>query len=245
MGDQMSLANKLVLITGAAHRVGRELALAVAREGGDLVIHYGRSGADAHSLLEEIQGLDRKAYLIQADLNDPGQVSTLITRASEFGRLYALVNNAAIFQSLNWQTTTIEDWNHHLMVNLTTPFLLSQAFANQIPSDETGRIINLLDWRASRPAADHLPYTISKSALAALTHSLAIALAPHITVNGLALGAVLPPSEGVAPANILRNVPAGRWADLAEVGQALIFLLDGPAYITGEIIHIDGGRHLV
>jgi NAD(P)-dependent dehydrogenase (short-subunit alcohol dehydrogenase family) len=245
MGDQMSLANKLVFITGAAHRVGRELALAVAREGGDVVIHYGHSAAGAHSLLEEIQGLDRKAYLLQADLNDPVQVSKLISRASEFGSLYALVNNAAIFQSLNWQTTTLEDWNHHLMVNLTTPFLLSQAFANQIPSDGSGRIINLLDWRASRPAADHLPYTISKSALAALTQSLAIALAPHITVNGLALGAVLPPSEGVAPANILKNVPAGRWADLAEVGQALIFLLDGPAYITGEIIHIDGGRHLV
>ncbi len=107
--------------------------------------------ADAHSLLEEIQGLDRKAYLLQADLNDPAQVSTLIPRASEYGRLYALVNNAAIFQSLNWQTTTLEDWNHHLMVNLTTPFLLSQAFANQIPSDGTGRIINLLDWRAFRP----------------------------------------------------------------------------------------------
>ncbi len=241
----MSLADKLVLITGAAQRVGRELALAVAREGGDVVIHYGHSTAEAHSLLEEIQGLDRKAYLIQADLNDPIQVSTLISRASEFGRLYALVNNAAIFQSLNWQTTTIEDWNQHLMVNLTTPFLLSRAFANQIPSEGMGRIINMLDWRASRPAADHLPYTISKSALAALTHSLAIALAPHITVNGLALGAVLPPSEGVAPANILKNVPAGRWADLAEVGHALIFLLDGPAYITGEIIHIDGGRHLV
>jgi NAD(P)-dependent dehydrogenase (short-subunit alcohol dehydrogenase family) len=210
-----------------------------------VVIHYGHSQAEAQSLCDEIQSLGRKAFLLQANLNDPAQVDALIPRAAELGVLFALVNNAAIFQPLDWQSTTLEDWNHHLMVNLTTPFLLSQDFACHLPSDGTGRIINLLDWRASRPAADHLPYTISKAALAALTHSLAIALAPRITVNGLALGAVLRPSEGVAPPNILKNVPAGRWAELAEVGQALVFLLDGPAYITGEIIHLDGGRHLV
>jgi pteridine reductase len=241
----MSIKDKLVLITGAARRVGRELALSVARAGGDVVIHYGHSQAQAQSLSEEIQNLGRKAYLLQADLKDPSQVSTLIPRASANGTLFALVNNAAIFEPLNWQSSTLEDWNHHLMVNLTTPFLLSQAFARLLPSDGAGRIINLLDWRALRPSADHLPYTISKSALAALTRSLAVALAPRITVNALALGAVLPPNQGDAPPNILKNIPAGRWADLEEVGQALIFLLDGPAYITGEIIHIDGGRHLI
>jgi len=241
----MSLKDKLVLITGAARRVGRELALAVARAGGDVVVHYGSSQAEAQSLSEEIRTLGRKAYLLQADLNDPSQVSTLIPHASTNGTLFALVNNAAIFEPLTWQSSTLEAWNHHLMVNLTTPFLLSQAFARLLPSDGAGRIINLLDWRALRPAADHLPYTISKSALAALTHSLAVALAPCITVNALALGAILPPSEGDPPPNILKNIPAGRWADLDEVGQALIFLLDGPAYITGEILHLDGGRHLV
>ena len=241
----MSLTNKLVFVTGAARRVGRELALAIARAGGDVVVHYGHSQSEAQSLRDEIQSLGQKAFLLQAELDDPAQVSTLIPRASEYGTLFALVNNAAIFEPLTWQSTTLEDWNHHLMVNLTTPFLLSQAFARFLPSDGTGRIVNLLDWRGLRPAADHLPYTISKSALAALTHSLAIALAPRITVNGLALGAVLPPSDEITPPNILKYVPAGRWANLAEVGQALIFLLEGPAYITGEIIHIDGGRHLV
>ena len=96
-----------------------------------------------------------------------------------------------------------------------------------------------------RPGADHLPYTVSKSALAALTQSLAIALAPRIVVNGLALGAILPPSDGNVASSILDQVPAGRWATLEEVGQALVFLLDGPAYVTGEIIHVDGGRHLL
>jgi len=241
----MTLDNKLVLITGAALRVGRELALTVARAGSDVVIHYGHSQGEAESLEDEILALGRKAYLLQTDLNDPAQVSSLIPRAFEFGTLYGLVNNAAIFESLNWQNATVDQWNHHLMVNLTAPFLLSQAFARLLPAGSKGRIVNLLDWRALRPAADHLPYTISKAALAALTHSLAAALAPHISVNGLALGAILPPSQGEAPTNILKNVPAGRWGDLAEVGQALVFLLEGPEYVTGEIIHLDGGRHLI
>ncbi len=241
----MSLDGKRILITGAARRVGRGLALAIAHAGGDVVIHYGQSQDEALSLSEEIESLGRKAYRVQAELSDPVQVEGLVTKANEHGPLYGLVNSAAIFEAHSWQDTTLEDWNRHLMVNLTTPFLLSQAFARQLPPGATGRIVNLLDWRALRPGADHLPYTISKAALAALTQSLAVALAPNITVNGLALGAVLPPSDGAPLANIIKNVPAGRWAELGEVGQALVFLLEGPTYITGETIYVDGGRHLV
>ncbi len=241
----MSLEGKLVLITGAARRIGRELALTIAQAGGDVVIHYGKSQADARSLVEEVLALGRQAYLVQAELGDPQQVGRLVPQAAEYGPLFALVNNAAIFQPLTWQTTDLQSWNQHMMVNLTTPFLLSQAFARQVPQGKPGRIINMLDWRALRPSKDHLPYTISKAGLAALTHSLAAALAPAITVNGLALGAILPPSQGTAPDSLLKSVPAGRWANLQEVGQALLFLLDGPSYITGEIIHVDGGRHLV
>ena len=241
----MSLINKKVLITGAARRVGRELALAVAKAGGDVIIHYGHSIAEAESLRSEIEAVGRSAVLLQADLNDPAQVETLVSRASENGRLFALVNNAAIFEPLTWESSNLESWNRTLMINLTTPFLLSQSFARLLPSGETGRIVNMLDWRAFRPGADHLPYSISKAALAALTSSLAIALAPHITVNGLALGAVLPPEDGDISPNFLKRVPAGRWAEMDEVTQALIFLLEGPAYITGEVIHVDGGRHLL
>jgi NAD(P)-dependent dehydrogenase (short-subunit alcohol dehydrogenase family) len=156
-----------------------------------------------------------------------------------------LVNNAAIFESRTWETTDIDSWNRHLDINLTAPFLLSQAFARSLPETHVGRIVNILDWRALRPGADHLPYTISKAALAALTRSLAAAMAPRITVNGLALGAILPPSPKADLQHIIKPVPAGRWAEPDEVGQALLFLLDGPGYITGEILHLDGGRHLV
>jgi NAD(P)-dependent dehydrogenase (short-subunit alcohol dehydrogenase family) len=159
--------------------------------------------------------------------------------------LFGLVNNAAIFEPLSWEATSLEAWQKHLAINLTAPFLLSQAFAKSLATGTNGRIVNILDWRGLRPGPDHLPYTVSKAALAALTQSLAASLAPAITVNGMALGAVLPPSDGADSPGILKNVPAGRWAKLDEVGQTLVFLLDGPAYVTGEIIHLDGGRHLI
>ena len=241
------LNGKTVLVTGAARRVGCALALSLARAGADVIIHFGRSGDEAQSAKTEIEALGRKAFLLQADLADPRQVAGLMARAAEHAphsALFALVNSAAIFEPLDWDQTTLEDWNRHLLINLTAPFLLSQAFARGLGSADSGRIVNILDWRALRPGADHLPYTISKSALAALTRSLAVALAPRITVNGLALGAVLPPSDG-GGADVLADVPARRWAELDEVGLALIFLLSGPAYVTGEILHVDGGRHLV
>ena len=241
----MSLEGKRVLITGAARRVGRALALALAAAGGDLIIHYGQSQPEAESVRDQVIALGRKALILQADLDDPQQAADLIPRALEQGPLFALVNNASIFEPLTWEDTTLESWECHLRVNLTAPFLLSQAFARSLPQDAAGRIVNLLDWRALRPAADHLPYTISKAALAALTQSLAAALAPRVTVNGLALGAILPPSDGAAVNTILEKVPARRWAELDEVAQALLFLLDGPAYLTGDILYIDGGRHLI
>ena len=241
----MSLIGKNILITGAALRIGRSLALAVAQAGADVILHYGKSRKDAESLQVEIEAAGRKAFILQADLADPVQAAGLISRAWEHAPLFALVNNASVFESLGWEETSLEQWNRAMMVNLTVPFLLSQAFARSLEPEGYGRIVNLLDWRALRPGPDHLPYTISNSALAALTHSLAIALAPRITVNALALGAILPPSTG-APIKInLEEIPAQRWANLKELGQALVFLLEGPAYITGEIIHIDGGRHLV
>jgi NAD(P)-dependent dehydrogenase (short-subunit alcohol dehydrogenase family) len=233
------------MITGAARRVGRALALAVAAAGGDVIIHYSQSQPEAESARDEVSALGRRALIVQADLDDPQQAADLIPRLLEHGPLFALVNNASIFEPLTWRDTSLEAWERHLRVNLTAPFLLSQAFARSLPEGAAGRIVNLLDWRALRPGADHLPYTVSKAALAALTQSLAAALAPQVTVNGLALGAILPPSDGATGKAILDNVPARRWAELDEVSQALLFLLDGPAYLTGDILYIDGGRHLI
>ena len=241
----MSLQGKTVLITGGGVRIGRALALIVAQHGADVIIHYNHSREQAEEVRSEIQAIGRTAHLLQADLSNPRRAAQLVTRAHNFGSIFALVNNAAIFEPLTFQQTNLDDWERHLTLNLTAPFLTSQAFAAILRPGEEVRIINILDWRALRPGGDHFPYTISKAALAALTRSLAVALAPQITVNALALGAILPPSNGTASDNITQNIPAGRWADINEVGEALIFLLKGPTYITGEILQLDGGRHLI
>ena len=240
---EQPLQQKTILITGAARRLGRVFALACARAGADVVIHHGHSAADAETLHAEINELGRKAWIMQADLSDSSQTQGLIPLVNRSTPIHFLVNSAAIFESLTFDATSIEDWEKHTAINLTAAFLLSQSFARQ--AKHGARIVNILDWRALRPGADHFPYTVSKSALAAMTKSMAVALAPRITVNALALGAILPPSDGKKNPEIIKNVPLKRWAEIDEVEQALLFLLTSPAYITGEIIHVDGGRHLV
>lgn len=233
-----------MLITGAAVRVGRAMALEVAKAGAAVLIHYSASEKEAEKLLADIRALGRDAHLLQADLSKLEEAQELIPRALEHGPLYGLVNSAAIFENLKLEDTDLASWQRHMDINLSAPFLLSQAFW-KAGKEKEGRIVNILDWRALRPGSDHLAYTMSKAALAALTKSLAIAMAPKITVNGIAFGAILPPADRKDTNAVLKNVPAGRWAELDEVGETLLFLLSGPSYITGEIIHLDGGRHLI
>ena len=238
-----SLDGNIILVTGAARRLGKLFALTCARAGADVVIHHGHSDEEAESVRTEIVGMGRKAWIFKSDFNDSSQAESLIPLINESITLHGLVNSAAVFESISLETTSREDWEKHMRVNLTAPFLLSRAFARQ--AQPGARIVNILDWRALRPGADHFPYTVSKAALAAMTKSLAIALSPQITVNGIALGAILPPSDGKANPAIVEKVPLKRWAREDEVENALIFLLTCPTYITGEVIHLDGGRHLV
>ncbi|MGD8458659.1 MAG: SDR family oxidoreductase [Anaerolineales bacterium] len=241
----MGLRGKNILITGAAARIGKAMAFAVADVGANVIIHYWTSKDAAQKTQSELKAKGVDAYILQADLNDLQSVPTIIERSLAYGPIFALVNNASIFENKVFTNVDLDAWNRHMNVNLTTPFLLSQSFANSIGKNMQGRIVNILDWRAARPGDDHLPYTISKAGLAALTRSTAISLAPQITVNGIALGAILPPSDGGNIDHITNDIPMSRWANLNEVGETLLFLLDGPSYITGEIIHLDGGRHLI
>jgi len=241
------IKHKKILITGGARRIGREFALAVARQHAHVFIHHAHSRLEAEKLSREIDQLGGKAEIIQADFSEPEiaikKFDHIFAKPDD---IFALVNNAAIFKSLKFSDTSLENWNKHLKVNLTMPFLLCQKFANTITTGiGNGKIINILDWRALRPGRDHFPYTISKTALAGLTKSLAYSLAPKVQVNGIALGAILPPSDGNQSNDIIAQVPAKRWANMRELTDTLLFLLNGPEYITGEIIHLDGGRHLV
>jgi NAD(P)-dependent dehydrogenase (short-subunit alcohol dehydrogenase family) len=239
------LSGKNILITGGAIRIGREIALAAAGAGANVILHYHSSEQAAEETKSALDQKGVQVSTLQADLSNPTEAGQLVARASEYGELFALINNASIFDQLEMANTSLEDWNSHLAINLTAPFILSQAFAESLGKERRGRIVNILDWRALRPGADHFPYTISKAGLAALTRASAQALAPNITVNGIAFGAILPPSDGGLTEKLLEHVPANRWAEMHEVGQTVRFLLEGPGYITGEIIHLDGGRHLV
>ena len=238
------LKDKKVLITGASKRIGREFAIAAAKEGASVFLHYNHSKEEAESTQEEIRTLGVECELIQTDFSDPKNSIAVFSDLFSIHEIYALVNNASIFHQNTLHDTTLQDWDLHHTVNLSMPFLLTQAYTNS-EKNKCGKIINMLDWRALRPGKDHFAYTISKAGLAALTEASALALAPNFQVNGLALGAILPPSDGGKTEGIIRNVPAGRWAEIDEVVKTFLFLLQAPQYITGEIIHIDGGRHLV
>jgi pteridine reductase len=243
--ERQLLIGKTILVTGSAYRLGKVMALAAARLGADLIIHHGHSQKEAEATAGEVESLGGRAKIVQADLSQPTEVERLIAEAFAGSPLYGLINSAAIFPPGGLLETDLITWQQNLAVNLTAPFLLSQAFIRAHRKGESGRILNMLDWRALRPGRDHFGYTISKAGLAALTQSCAIAGAPQVTVNAIALGAILPPSDGGEDDEILRNVPAQRWAKVEELAELCRFLLTGPEYITGEIIHLDGGRHLI
>ncbi len=239
------LSGHTILITGGARRLGRTLALSAAKAGADILLHHAHSPLEANQTAEEIHALGRKVWIVQANLLDNAAIQNMIETSFNLAPLTALINNAAIFKAVDLENTSLTDWHEHLQINLTAPFLLSQAFAKKYSGEETGRILNILDWRALRPGKDHFPYTISKAALAAMTKSMALALAPRILVNGIALGAILPPAGEEYSENLIKYVPMKRWSDPEEMSELVNFLLLSPSYITGEIIHLDGGRHLV
>jgi pteridine reductase len=232
-------------VTGAGRRLGRAFAEALASCGANIAVHYGRTAKGAEETVQAALTHGVRAVTLQADLSQTDQVSSLIERAVEaLGEVTILINNASVFEPLGLMDTTLEAWQRHLTINLTAPFLLSQSFGRH-RTGRQGVIINMLDWRALRPGPDHFPYTISKSGLVAMTRSLAQALAPNIRVNGLALGAILPPPgmEGFDE-TVIQGVPLNRWGSVEETVDALLFLLAGPDFITGEILHLDGGRQL-
>ncbi len=245
--DPAPLADRTLLITGAARRVGRRLALATAAAGARVVVHYHTSAEDAGSLQREVQEAGGQLALVAGDLTDPDTAAGLVARASEpFGPLDGLVNNASLFAPGEALSTTLAEWRRYQAIHAEAPFLLSREFARQLPAGRDGVIVNLNDWRAGRPGPDHFAYTVSKVTLHGLTRTLAQALGPHgVRVCELALGAVLAPVSGEE--GYLRTerqeIPTRRFPRLADVTAALLFVLTTPA-LNGETIHLDGGRHL-
>jgi NAD(P)-dependent dehydrogenase (short-subunit alcohol dehydrogenase family) len=221
------------------------MAMAVAEAGANVIIHFNNSSEDAIELSNQIRKLGQMAWLVQADISKNAELETLCKEAFSLAPVTALINNASIFEPATLLETSFVSWQEHHQVNLTAPFLLSQAFARKIGNNTSGSIVNMLDWRALRPGKDHFAYTITKAALSAMTESLALSLAPRITVNAIALGAILPPENEIVDPELLEKVPMKRWADLNDLHLLLIYLLQRPKSLTGQVINLDGGRHLV
>jgi pteridine reductase len=210
-----------------------------------VAVHYRLSGDAAREIAGRARAAGVDAIALDADLSDAAAVSALIDRARDaLGTIAYLVNNASAFEPGGALETDLQTWQRHQTVNVTAPFLLSKTMAERL-GDGEGAIVNVLDWRALRPGPDYFAYTVSKAALAAMTRSLAQALGPAIRVNGVALGPILPPpGPDPVPERVIARTVAKRKGGLDEVVRAVCFLLRDATYTTGEILHVDGGRHL-
>jgi NAD(P)-dependent dehydrogenase (short-subunit alcohol dehydrogenase family) len=239
----MELRGKTALITGGARRIGSEVALGLAREGADIVVQYRSSSADAAALRDSIAGLGVRCYLVRADLGKPGGCAALIRGAvAKAGRIDALVNNASVFRPMGFGEADFESVAANVRVNAWAPFELGRLFAERF---KTGRIINMLDTKVSGYNFGSFPYYLSKKMLETLTMSMALKLAPGITVNAVAPGLILPP-EGRSDAYLetLKNgVPLRRRGYPKDVADAIVFLLRSD-FITGQVVYVDGGEHL-
>ncbi|CAM3108722.1 SDR family oxidoreductase [Asticcacaulis taihuensis] len=237
---------RTALVTGAAKRIGRAIAIALANAGYDIGVHYGQSRDDALALVRELETLGVKAYAIQGDLSDVASVAGLIDRAREaLGPIDVLVNNASVFADDRARSLTLDSWQMHMDTNLLAPVLLSQAFAAQSDIREGASIINMIDQRVLKPSPPFFSYSMSKAGLWHATRTLAQALAPHIRVNAVGPGPTLK-SIHQSEADFAREARSTllqKPTSPEEVAAAVIYLLSAPS-VTGQMICVDSGQHL-
>jgi len=229
------------LVTGAARRIGRELALTAASAGYHVVVHHHTSAADAAETVRAIEALGRRARAAQADLAEADACHAL----AGGGDLRLLVNCASLFDDDRLATLTPAGWDAAMAANLRAPVLLSQAFAGALPPDAAGLIVNIIDQRVLRPTPQFFSYAVSKAGLWAATRMMAQALAPAIRVNAIAPGPTLrsihqTPGDFEAEASA---APLGHGPAPEEIGEALAYLIDARS-VTGQMIAVDGGQHL-
>jgi NAD(P)-dependent dehydrogenase (short-subunit alcohol dehydrogenase family) len=236
----------IVLITGAARRIGRAIALDLAAAGWDVAVHYRGSAAEARSLVTAIERLGRRAVALQADLLRLEEVHGLVPAcAAALGPPTCLVNNASEFLHDTVETASATTWDTHHAINLRAPVFLAQSLARHLPADAGGNVINIIDQRVWRLTPEFFSYTISKAGLWTATRTLAQALAPRVRVNAIGPGPVLKSVHQTEEdfAAECRSTLLGRGPSAAELAAAVRFILSAPA-MTGQMIALDAGQHL-
>jgi pteridine reductase len=239
-----TLQGKTALVTGAGKRIGRAIAIALAEEGVDIVIHYPYAAEEASELCTELHGRRVKSWLVKADFEVAAEYETLIARSLEMaGSLDILVNNASIFPANTLENVDLAALMKNMQVNAWAPFVLSRDFSRLVGR---GQIINFLDSRISGYDWKHVAYILSKHVLSVLTKMTALEFAPRIAVNGVAPGLILPPpgKDHTFLDRMADSVPLKRHGDPIYIADAVIYLLKTD-FVTGEVINVDGGRHLM
>ena len=245
----MSATRRVVLITGAARRVGAAIARRLHVDGHDLALHYRASSTDMQALVDELESARPGSTLaLQAELADFDRLPELVARTvGHYGRLDALVNNASAFYPTPTGMATPAQWDELFAVNARAPFFLAQAAAPHLKAAR-GAIVNIADIYAERPRADLAVYAASKAALLAITRGLAVSMGPDVRVNAVSPGAILWPDGGIDPAlqeKLLAQTPLGRIGEPTDIAATVAWLLsDAASYVTGQTLHVDGGRAL-
>jgi pteridine reductase len=242
----MELTDRVALITGAGRRVGRAIALRLARAGAAVAVHFGTSEDAANDTADECRAMGARAETFQADLARPEEAQGLIRAVlARFQRLDALINNASIFERMRIDDFSVEEWERTLRINLTAPMVLVHA-ARSALREARGRVLNICDVATQRPWPDHLAYIVSKGALDTLTRVLARALAPDVNVVGVAPGAVVWPEhyDQATRDRLTARIPLQRVGSAEDIAAAVHYLLQEGDYVTGTILPVDGGRHV-
>jgi pteridine reductase len=242
----MELRDRVALVTGAGRRLGLAFARALADRGMVVAIHYHASADGAEELRRAIEASGGRAACFGADLTDPRAAIELPGRVvSKLGALDVLVNSAAIMRKLSFEETTPEDWEAIFDLNLRAAFFCTQGAASALRAAR-GRVVNIADLSGIEPWPGFVAHSVSKAGIVMLTRVLALALAPHVTVNAIAPGAVLVPEsyDDAERERLARGTPLRRLGAPSDAVAALLYLLEGGDFVTGEVLAVDGGRHI-